>query len=97
VHAYLGHTPAGRPGYPPGAHSTQESEAVERSPRLRKLRVFPVPEDIDASGAIFMDAHFKIARKGLISPRIHYHDDASRSGLIYVGYIGKHLPNVHTN
>jgi hypothetical protein len=97
VHAYLGHTPAGRPGYPPGAHSTQESEAVERSPRLRKLRVFPVPEDIDASGAIFMDAHFKIARKGLISPRIHYHDDASRSGLIYVGYIGKHLPNAHTN
>ena len=97
VHAYLGHTPPGRPGYPPGAHSTQESEAVERSPRLRKLRVFPVPEDIDASGAIFMDAHFKIARKGLISPRIHYHDDASRSGLIYVGYIGKHLPNAHTN
>ncbi len=33
----------------------------------------------------------------LISPRIHYHDDASRSGLIYVGYIGKHLPNAHTN
>jgi hypothetical protein len=97
VHAYLGHTPAGRPGYPPGAHSTQESEAVERSPKLRKLRVFPVPGNIDASGAIFMDAHFKIARKGLISPRIHYHDDASHSGLIYVGYIGKHLPNAHTN
>jgi hypothetical protein len=97
VHAYLGHTPPGRPGYPPGAHSTQESEAVERSPRLRKLRVFPVPEGIDPSGAIFMDAHFKVARKGLISPRIHYHDDASQTGLIYVGYIGKHLPNAHTN
>jgi hypothetical protein len=97
VHAYLGHTPPGRPGYPPGAHSTQESEAVERSPKLRKLRVFPVPARLDPSGAIFMDAHFKIARKGLISPRIHYHDDASHSGLIYVGYIGKHLPNAHTN
>jgi hypothetical protein len=97
VHAYLGHTPPGRPGYPPGAHSTQESEAVERSPKLRKLRVFPVPTGLDPSGAIFMDAHFKIARKGLISPRIHYHDDASRSGLIYVGYIGRHLPNAHTN
>ncbi len=97
VHAYLGHTPPGRPGYPPGAHSTQESEAVERSPRLRKLRMFPVPGDIDPSGAIFMGAHFKIARKGLISPRIHYHDDASHGGLIYVGYIGKHLPNAHTN
>jgi hypothetical protein len=97
VHAYLGHTPPGRPGYPPGAHSTQESEAVERSPKLRKLRVFPVPAGLDPSGAIFMDAHFKIARKGLISPRIHYHDAVSHSGLIYVGYIGKHLPNAHTN
>ena len=78
VHAYLSHTPPGRPGYPPGAHSTQESEPVERSPRLRKLRVFPVPRNIHPDGAIFMDAHFKIARKGLVSPRIYYHDDASQ-------------------
>jgi hypothetical protein len=97
LHAYLGHTPPGRPGYPPGAHSTQESEPVERSPKLRKLRVLPVPPDINPDGAIFMDAHFKIARKGLISPRIYYHDDASQTGKIYVGYIGKHLPNAHTN
>jgi len=97
VHAYLGHTPPGRPGYPPGAHSTQESEPVERTPRLRKLRVFPVPAGLHPDGAIFMDAHFKIARKGLVSPRIYYHDDASQTGKIYVGYIGKHLPNAHTN
>ena len=97
AHAYLSHTPPGRPGYPPGAHSTQESEPVERSPRLRKLRVFPVPRNVHPDGAIFMDAHFKIARKGLVSPRIYYHDDASRTGKIYVGYIGKHLPNTHTN
>jgi hypothetical protein len=97
VHAYLAHTPPGRPGYPPGAHSTQESEPVERSPKLRKLRAFPVPRDIHPDGAIFMGAHFKIARKGLVSPRIYYHDDASQTGMIYVGYIGKHLPNTHTN
>jgi len=97
VHAYLGHTPPGRPGYPPGAHSTQESEPVERSPRLRKLRVFPVPTGLHPDGAIFMDAHFKIARKGLVSPRIYYYDDAGQTGMIYVGYIGKHLPNAHTN
>ena len=97
VHAYLGHTPPGRPGYPPGAHSAQESEPVERSPKLRKLRVFPVPRDIHPEGAIFMGAHFKIARKGLVSPRIYYHYDASQTGMIYVGYIGKHLPNAHTN
>jgi hypothetical protein len=97
VHAYLGHTPPGRPGYPPGAHSTQESEPVERSPRLRRLRVFPVPEQIHSDGAIFMNAHFKIARKGLVSPRIYYHDGVSQTGRIYVGYIGRHLPNAHTN
>lgn len=97
VHAYLGHTPPGRPGYSPGAHSTQESELVERSPKLRKLRVFPVPRDMHPDGFIFMDAHFKIARKGLVSPRIYYHDDVSKTGKIYVGYIGKHLPNAHTN
>jgi hypothetical protein len=97
VHAYLGHTPAGRPGYAPGAHSSQESEPVERSPRLRRLRVFPVPPDIDPDGAMFMAAHFKIARRGLVSPRIYYHDDATRTGKIYVGYIGKHLPNAGTN
>jgi hypothetical protein len=97
VHAYLGHTPPGRPGYPPGAHSAQESEPVECSPKLRMLRVFPVPSDINRDGAIFMGAHFKIARKGLVSPRIYYHDDASQTGKIYVGYIGKHLPNAHTN
>jgi hypothetical protein len=97
VHAYLGHTPAGRPGYAPGAHSTQESDSVERSPRLRKLRVFPVPRDVRPAGTIFMGAHFKIARKGLISPRMHYYDDAGQTGKVYVGYIGKHLPNTHTN
>ena len=90
------HTPPGRPGYAPGAHSTQESDSVERSPRLRKLRVFPVPRDVCPDGAIFMGAHFKIARKGLVSPRMHYHD-AGHTGKIYVGYIGKHLPNAHTN
>jgi len=97
VHAFLGHTPPGRPGYPPGAHSTQESEPVERTPKLRKQRVFPVPTGLHPDGAIFMDAHFKIARKGLVSPRIYYYDDAGQTGMIYVGYIGKHLPNAHTN
>jgi hypothetical protein len=97
VHAYLDHAPAGRPGYSPGAHSTQESEPVERSPKLRKLRVFPVPRDIHPDGVIFMNAHFRIARRGLVSPRIYYYDDASQTGKIYVGYIGKHLPNTHTN
>jgi hypothetical protein len=97
VHAYLVHTPPGQPGYAPGAHSTQESESTERSPRLRKLRVLPVPREVQPDGAIFMGAHFKIARKGLVSPRMYYYDDTGHTERVYVGYIGKHLPNAHTN
>jgi hypothetical protein len=97
VHAYLVHTPPGRPGYSPGAHTTQESDFVEHSPKLRKLRVLPVPESVSPDGSIFMGAHFKIARKGLVSPRMYYHDDAGQTEKIYVGYIGKHLPTAHTN
>ena len=97
VHAYLVHTPPGQPGYAPGAHSTQESDSTERSPRLRTLRVLPVPREVRPDGAIFMGAHFKIARKGLVSPRMYYYDDAGHTERIYVGYIGKHLPNAHTN
>jgi hypothetical protein len=44
-----------------------------------------------------MGAHFKIARKGLVSPRMYYYDDAGQTEMIYVGYLGKHLPNAHTN
>jgi hypothetical protein len=97
VHAYLVHTPPGQPGYAPGAHSAQESDSTERSPRLRKLRVLPVPRDVRPEGAVFMGAHFKIARKGLVSPRMYYYDDAGQTERIYVGYIGRHLPNAHTN
>jgi hypothetical protein len=97
VHAYLAHTPPGQPGYAPGAHSSQESDFVERSPRLRRMRVLPVPRDVHPDGVLFMGAHFKIARKGMISPRMYYYDDAGHTEKIYVGYLGKHLPNAHTN
>jgi hypothetical protein len=97
VHAYLVHTPPGQPGYAPGAHTTQESDFVENSPKLRKLRVLPVPETVSPDGTIFMGAHFKIARKGLVSPRMYYYDDAGQTEKIYVGYLGKHLPTAHTN
>ena len=61
------------------------------------MREFPVPAELAPDDTVFMGAHFKIARKGLISPRMHYYDDTGQSGKIYVGYIGKHLPNAHTN
>jgi hypothetical protein len=97
VHPYLTETPPGRPRYSPGAHASQESDTVENSPKFQRLRMLPVPAEVSADGNTFMGAHFRIAKKGLISPRMHYHDDAARTGRIYVGYIGRHLPNKQTN
>jgi hypothetical protein len=44
-----------------------------------------------------MEAHFKIAKSATITPRMHYFDDTARSGQVYVGYIGRHLPSSMTN
>jgi hypothetical protein len=97
VHAYLSETPPGRPGYSAAAHASKESDTVQNSPKFRKLRILPVPTETCADGSVFMGSHFRIAMKGLTSPRMHYHDDALGTGKIYVGYIGKHLPNKQTN
>jgi hypothetical protein len=97
VHAYLERTPAGRPGYSVHAHATQESDLVSKTPKYRNHRMRPVPSEVSPDGMIYMPAHFKITQHGLISPRLYYYDDATGTGKIYVGYIGKHLPNFHTN
>jgi hypothetical protein len=97
VHAYLTQTPPGRPGYSPGAHASGESETVENSAKFRSFRMLPVPVAANSDGVVFMGAHFRIGKKGLISPRMHYYDDAAKTGKVYVGYIGKHLPNKQTN
>jgi hypothetical protein len=97
LHAYLSQPPPGRPGYSVGAHASQESESVEQSPRFRSFRELPVPHAVCASGRLFMGAHFKIAKKGIISPRMHYFDDTANTGKVYVGYIGRHLQNTLTN
>jgi hypothetical protein len=39
-----------------------------------------------------MPAHFKLGWVGRITPRLHYLDDFSSSGMMVVGYIGRHLP-----
>lgn len=97
VHAYLSSTPPGRPGYSTKAHAAQESDTVMNSAKFSQLRTLPVPPEVRAESVVFMGAHFRIARMGLISPRMHYYDDAARTEKIYVGYIGRHLPNKQTN
>lgn len=74
------------------APTVAESEDVQRNPRYRKPRELRVPVEVDPSGTAFMGAHFKIAQSATISPRVHYLDATARTKVVYVGYIGAHLP-----
>lgn len=97
VTAYLADTPGHLHGFPPNKHARDESHDVQQNPKYRKPRILPVPACVATDRKIFMGAHFKIAQFGMISPRMHYFDDTSCSGKIYVGYIGAHLRTSKTN
>ena len=97
LHGYLQHTPSGCHVWSVNRYAYDESEDVKNNTTFRKTRMLPVPESVDPSGRVFMGAHFKITQSGMTSPRVHCHDDTAGSGLIYVGYIGQHLPTKRTN
>lgn len=97
VHQYCSNTPQGCVGWSATNHAPRESDTVANNPVFRQARMFAVPTSVDPSGRVYMEAHFKIATAGSLSPRLHYWDDTAREGLIYVGYIGPHLPNTRTN
>ena len=97
VHQYLAATPSGCRGFSINNFAADESDTVKRTPKFRTPRVLPVPPSVDPSGTVFMGAHVKIAKSGQVSPRVHLFDDVDRTGKIYVGYIGRHLPNTMTS
>lgn len=97
VENYLRNTPAGRHGYSGNRHANGESKDVQNNEKLRLLRVFPVPVDVDPAGQAAMYAHFKLAQQGMMSPRLHYLDDTANTKKIYIGYIGRHLRTKQTN
>ena len=97
VHQYLSETPPGCRGFSINRFASSESDTVNNTPRFRNPRTLPVPEEVEPSGRVYMPAHFKIASAGQISPRMHFFDDVDRTGRVYVGYIGKHLPNTMTS
>lgn len=92
VDDYLRTTPPGRHGFSANRHARNESESVRSHKALAAARTLPVPTAVVPSGAIFMGAHFKIAKHGRISPRLHYFDAVAKDGKVYVGYLGPHLP-----
>lgn len=97
VEEYIKNTPAGRTSISKKKHAENESGDVKSNPKYREPRMLNVPDHIDPSGKVFMGAHFKIARSGNLSPRMHYHNAVSNDGKIYVGYLGPHLPNGKKN
>jgi hypothetical protein len=90
------HTPPGCHHFPPRKAVRWESRTVESHTKWKRERMLPVPPSVDSSRRVFMGAHLRIGG-GSTAPRLHYLDDCSGSGRIYVGYIGHHLTNTRTN
>ncbi|WP_354640543.1 hypothetical protein [Kitasatospora camelliae] len=89
-------TPAGCHRFPPRKAVRGESRAVSSHAKWKRQRMLPVPACVAPSRRAFMGAHLRIGGGGT-APRVHYLDDCSGSGRIYVGYIGLHLTNTRTN
>lgn len=71
----------------------KESESVEKNTSLRNQRLFAVPENVEASGRVHMFSHCTIGKR----LHIHFYDDFSNTGKIYIGRIGNHLDTASTN
>jgi hypothetical protein len=93
---YLEATPAGRHAVSRQRYVATESESVGNNPQWRAERTFPVPTHIDASGSIYMAAHFRLGGGDMVSPRLYLHDAVDSDGNVYVGYIGRHLTNMQS-
>ncbi|MFF5265396.1 hypothetical protein ACFY4C_41490 [Actinomadura viridis] len=77
--------------------ATGEHERVKFGERFRRARTFRVAPDTDPRGEAFFGAHIRLGSGRPPAPRLHFLDDTGRTGRIYVGYIGPHLPNQRTN
>ncbi|MET8980484.1 hypothetical protein ABZX85_33240 [Streptomyces sp. NPDC004539] len=82
--------------FPAGKVTMRESETVANHHDWRRQRTFPVPESVAPTGRLFMQSHLRVGSGNTVSPRLHFHDDSAKSGLVYVGYLGAHLDNTHT-
>lgn len=95
VTQYLEGTPDGYRQMSPKRHAAVETRATMQ--QFGRYRVFPVPKTIATDGRTEMMSHFKLARIGMVSPRLYYLDTYTVDGSVYVGYLGPHLPNTQTN
>lgn len=97
VHAYLADEEVSGKKCPQRRHAPTESDSVVSRATWREERNLPVPQQVSDSGRVLMLAHFKPTHENAFAPRLHYFDDTSGSGKIYIGYIGRHLSNTKTS
>jgi len=90
---YCRETPAGCATFPPDDVALTESEGTLTNPRCREARMFQVPPTVDPTGVVLMDKHMKVAGRGALTARLHFHDDTGgATKKVHVGYFGPHLP-----
>jgi len=92
---YVKHTPTGYRQIAPAKFAHTETGITME--RYGSERIFSGPEKVNESGHVTMTAHFKLGRIGMVSPRMYVFDDYTRTGKVYIGYIGPHLTNTQTN
>jgi hypothetical protein len=95
VEGYLKATPEGFRQMPLGKHAANETRRTMDA--WGGERRFPVPTDVGQDGSAVMEAHFKLGRVGMVSPRLYYLDRWIQNQHVYVGYIGAHLTNTKSN
>lgn len=96
VHAYLKKEDVHGRKCPLKRHRSNESQTVQNNAKMRSERTFPVPENVDPSGKIFMHAHYAPSHMNQSAPRMYYFAHLE-SKKVYIGYIGAHLKNSKTN
>ncbi len=94
VKQYLLNTPRGYRAIAPGKFGEGETKATME--RWGGERQFAVPKRVHPSGRVTMEAHFKLGRVGMVSPRLYYLDCFSTSAEVFVGYVGPHLTNTQS-
>ncbi|MGW5971715.1 hypothetical protein [Streptomyces sp. NPDC055186] len=82
--------------FPAAKVAMRESDTVARQDKLRRERMLPVPKSVHPDGVVFMQAHLRIGSGNTVAPRLHFYDDGSNTGRVYVGYLGPHLRNTLT-
>ncbi|MBN9613376.1 MAG: hypothetical protein J0H64_07955, partial [Actinobacteria bacterium] len=74
-----------------------ETKKLKETQKFYQPRMLPVPTSVDPAGKVFMGAHFRLSQDNGKAMRMHVHDATKQDGIVYIGYIGQHLPSSKTS